>query len=356
MNSTGKSYLIVGSGIFGATCARQLTDAGKKCLVIDQRAAVAGNCHDYPYENYYVSSFGGHYFHTNSDYVWEYVNKFTEFIPYNFTAKVENENNIYSYPINLLTMHQLWGITTPEEARKKIEEVKIKIPNPKNFEEKVLSLVGEEIYDKFIYGYNKKMWSKDPKDIPASIVNRIVVRYDYDDRYFSDKYQGQPKNGYTQMVENMLDGINVRLTTSFDKSMEKYFDKVIYTGCIDEYYNYCCGNLEYRGVNRQWTEEEIGAPMITYPNEEIPYIRKFSYKYPYERSASDKHMTSVEYSINGLIVKDYPVNDEKNNYFYEKYKAIQNDKVIFGGRLGSFRYWNMDATIASALNLTEKLI
>lgn len=349
-------YVIAGAGIFGATCARQLTDAGKKCIVIDKNSFIAGNCHDYEYEGYPVSSFGGHFFHTNSDYVWEYVNRFTGFIPYNFTSKVEYKNTIYSYPINLLTMHQLWGVKTPEEAKRKIEEVKIDIPNPQNFEEKVLSLVGEEIYEKFIYGYNFKMWAKDPKEVPASIINRIVIRYDYDDRYFSDKYQGQPEFGYTKMVENMLDGIEVRLDTPFEKAMESLAEKVIFTGCVDEYYDYCYGALEYRSMKREWNTEDIGAPMITYPDESIPYIRKFSYKYPYERVNTDKHMTSVEYSIDGIETKDYPVNDDRNNALYEKYKNISNSKIIFGGRLGSYKYWNMDQAIASALKLTRELI
>jgi len=253
-------------------------------------------------------------------------------------------------------MHQLWGVKTPEEAKRKIEEVKIDIPNPRNFEEKVLSLVGEEIYEKFIYGYNVKMWAKDPKDIPASIINRIVIRYDYDDRYFSDKYQGQPEFGYTKMVENMLNGIEVKLNTPFEKSMESLADKIIFTGCVDEYYDYCYGNLEYRSMRRDWNTDDIGAPMVTYPDASIPYIRKFSYKYPYERVNTDKHMTSVEYSIDGVDTKDYPVNDDKNNALYEKYKSIKNDKVIFGGRLGNYKYWNMDQAIGSALKLTKELI
>lgn len=201
-------YLLVGCGLYNSVLARELTDAGKKCLVIDKRPFIGGNCADYEYNNYFVSRFGGHFLHTNSDYIWNYINRFSKFTPYNFTAKVINHNEVFSYPINLFTMYQLWGVKTPEEARKKVDSVKIKNDNPRNFEEKVLSLVGRDIYEKLIYGYTKKMWDTDPVNIPASLINRIVIRYDYDDRYFSDKYQAQPTDGYTKMFENLLEGNN----------------------------------------------------------------------------------------------------------------------------------------------------
>lgn len=351
----GYDFLLVGAGLYNSVLARQLTDAGKKCLVIDKRFVVGGNCADYKYNNYYVSRYGGHYFHTNSDYVWEYINRFSKFTPYNFTAKVINKNEVFSYPINLFTMYQLWGVKTPDEAKKKIEEVKINIENPQNFEEKVLSLVGEEIYEKFILGYTTKMWGTDPKNISASLINRIVIRYDYDDRYFSDKYQAQPTNGYTKIFENLLEGIEVKLNTPYDKNIKA--ENVIYTGCIDEFYDYCYGELDYRGMKREWSDEDTGTAMLNYQDIDIPYLRKFSYSYPYQHvNNNGKFMTSIEYSTDGFVAKDYPVNNDKNNALYKKYKEINTPNVFFKGRLGNYQYWNMDQCIGAALNFAKELI
>jgi UDP-galactopyranose mutase len=351
----GYDYLCVGAGLFSSVMARELTDAGKKVLVIDKNDFIGGNCADYAYNNYYISKFGGHFFHTNSLEIWNYINRFTEFIPFYLNGKSNYQDIIYSYPINLTTLHRLWGVLTPDEAKKKISEERLNIPNPQNFEEKMLSMVGIEIYEKFIYGYNVKMWECDPKEISVSLVGRIPVRFDYDERFFSDRFQGQPKNGYTAIFEKMLEGIEVKLNTPYDNSIKA--ENIIYTGGIDGYYNYCYGKLGYRGSLRGFTEEELGTPIITYPELKYPYIRKISYSYAYPYSNNNgKFITSVEYSINGIEKQDYPINNAKNEALYNKYKEINTPNVFFGGRLGNYRYWNMDQAISAALTLCKKLI
>ena len=341
-------FLIVGSGLFGSVCARQLTDSGKKCLVIDRRNHIAGNCYDVLENGIYKSIFGGHYFHCNNKQVWAYINRFSEFIPYSLIMKANYKDTIYSYPINLMTMHQLWGIKTPEEARKKINEVKLKIDEPRNFEEKVLSLIGKEIYEKFFYGYNLKHWGRNPARLPVELINRIVIRYNYDDRYFNDYYQGIPKYGYTKLFENLLSGIEVKLNTPHHKSIRA--DKVIYTGSIDEFYGYRFGKLEYRGTEYTYNNEEIGSPIITHPDKDVPFTRKFSYSYPYFNF--DNFITATETSLDAtdnLEKRAYPINDMKNYMLFSKYVSIKNNKVYFGGRLGYYKYLNMDKIIEEAL-------
>jgi UDP-galactopyranose mutase len=351
----GIEYLIVGAGICGSTVARELTDAGKKCLVIDKNDFIGGNCADYMYNGYGVSKFGGHFFHTNSELVWNYINRFDSFNNFTLSGKEYSQGTIYTYPINLTTLHRLWGVKTPEEARKKLEEVRVKIPNPQNFEEKVLSLVGEEIYTKLIRNYNLKMWGIEPKEVAPNLINRIPIRFDYSEKYFTDKFQGQPIHGYTYIFEKMLDGIEVKLNTPYDKSMKA--GNIIYTGAIDEFYSYCYGALDYRGSSREFTSEELGNAIITYPDLEFPYIRKFSYSYAYpEINNNGKFMTSVEYSIPGTEVKDYPVNNARNTALYQKYKDINTPNVFFSGRLGNYIYQDMHQVIASALTLCKKLL
>lgn len=347
-------YLLVGCGLHNIVLARELTNAGKKCFIIDRRSHIGGNCYDVLENGIYKHVYGGHFYHCNNDFIWNYVNKFSKFFQYVFVAKAHSHGVTYSYPINLMTMQQLWGVQTPEDARKKVESVRIKIDSPANFEEKVLSLVGEEIYDKFFYGYNYKHWKRDPKELDASLINRIVIRYNYDDRYFSDKYQAMPLFGYTNMLENMLSGIPVRLNCEFDKSDERLANTVVYSGAIDEYYNYKFGELEYRGVSHEYSQEETGTAMLTYPDMSVPYTRKFSYGYPY--GIEDKFLTATEYPSDDTDKKAYPVNTQRNRDLYEKYKNISNDKVVFAGRLGTYKYINMDTTIENALGLTKELL
>jgi UDP-galactopyranose mutase len=347
-------YLIVGSGLFGAVCARELSDKNKKCLVIDKRNHIGGNCYDIEWkDNIFVSLYGGHYGHTNNQAIFTYLNRFSKFYQYSFVAKAFYENTVYSYPINLMTLQQLWGIKTPDEARKKMEAVRIKIPNPKNFEEKVLSMVGKEIYEKLFYGYNKRHWGVEPSEVPASVINRIVVRESYDDRYFDDTYQYMPLKGYTELFKSLLNNIEVKLETPYEKSLEACAEKVIYTGCIDEYYNYCYDSLEYRGVEYQYTNEETGSAMITYPDYKSLFNRKFSYSYSSPIKNPKDFITAVEYP--NTVERYYPVNTERNTDIYNQYKNIKNDKVLFGGRLGSYQYINMDTTVEKALELVKSL-
>lgn len=348
-------YIIVGAGLFGSVCARELTNKGNKCLVIDKRSHIGGNCYDEQDGNIFVSKYGGHYGHTNNTKVWNYLNQFSEFYQYSFVAKTSYQNTIYSFPINLMTLQQLWGVKTPEDGRKKMSEVRVKIDNPKNFEEKVLSLVGQEIYEKFFYGYNKRHWKMEPSEVPAQVINRIVVRENYDDRYFDDTYQYMPLRGYTCLFENLLHNIDVQLETPFESKMLSQGTKIIYSGCIDEYYNYCYGMLDYRGVEYEYSNEELGSAMITYPDYNSPYNRKFSYSYSSPIKNPNRFITATEYPSNNKELKYYPVNTPQNIALYNKYKSIPNNKVVFGGRLGSYQYINMDKTIEMALELVENL-
>jgi len=347
-------YVIAGAGLAGATCARELTDKGYKCLVVEQRAFIGGNCHDELIGDVYSSCFGGHYYTTNDKFLWDYVNKFTPLIEYRLTAKSNVKGKIYSYPINLSTLHQLWGITTPKEAEEKIEEVRLKIDNPANFEEKALSVIGQELYETFMYGYLKKHWGTEPKNLPLSLWGRIPVRTYYEDVYSTSRYQGVPANGWNSLFDAMLDGIEVKLNEEFQPS--NIYDKLIYTGSIDRFYGYCFGELDYRCVNYIYTTEDIGTPMMAYPGMDVPYARKFCYNYSNPYVSHKNVVTAIEYTTgNGGDILAYPINDEKNTKLYEKYKSLNTENVFFSGRLGTYRYWNMDMVIASALNLVKKL-
>ena len=242
-------YLIVGSGLFGSVCARELTDAGFKCLVIDKRNHIGGNVYTEDVKSINVHKYGPHIFHTSSKKIWDYVNKFAEFNHFSYRPRVNFNNKIYSFPINMMTLYQLWGVTSPKEAQEKINKVKLNIKNPSNLEEYILSKVGKEIYETFIKGYTKKQWEKDPKDLPASIIKRIPIRLTFDDNYYFDKYQGIPIGGYTKLINNLLKGVEVKLNIDYFKSKSDLVsNKIIFTGKIDEYFNYKFGELEYRGL------------------------------------------------------------------------------------------------------------
>jgi UDP-galactopyranose mutase len=365
-------YLIVGAGLFGSVFARQATDAGKKVLVIDKRPNIAGNVYTEDIENIHVHKYGAHIFHTNNKEVWNYVTRFAEFNRFTNSPVANYKGELYSLPFNMYTFNKMWGVVTPEEAAAKIEEQRNEagITEPHNLEEQAISLVGKDIYEKLIKGYTEKQWGRDCKDLPAFIIKRLPVRLTFDNNYFNALYQGIPVGGYTKMVANMLDGIEVRLDTDYFENKTKLdalADKIVYTGAIDAYFEYQLGALEYRSVR---FETEVldkpnfqGNAAVNYTDRETPWTRIIEHKW-FEFGKDDagndipKTVISREYSSEWKVGDEpyYPVNDEKNGALYQEYKKLadKEQKVIFGGRLGEYKYYDMDAVIASALELVEK--
>lgn len=364
-------YLIVGAGLFGAVFARQAADAGKKVLVIDKRPNIAGNVYTEDIEGIHVHKYGAHIFHTNNREVWEYVIRFATFNRFTNSPVANYKGEIYSLPFNMYTFNKMWGVVTPEEAASKIEEQKKEIVSePKNLEEQAISLVGRDIYEKLIKGYTEKQWGRDCKELPSFIIKRLPVRLTYDNNYFNALYQGIPMGGYTKMVSNMLEGIEVKLGIDyFDKKAEydEMAYKIVYTGAIDRYFDYKFGALEYRSVR---FENEIldipsfqGNAAVNYTDKETPWTRIIEHKW-FEFGKDDdgndipKTVISREYSSEWKLGDEpyYPVNDEKNSTLYAKYKQLANaeEKVIFGGRLGEYKYYDMDQVIAIALEMSKK--
>ena len=360
-------YLIVGSGLYGAVCARQAVKAGKKVLVIDKRPNIAGNIYTEEVEGINVHVYGAHIFHTNNKEVWDYVNQFAEFNRFTNSPVANYKGELYSLPFNMYTFNKMWGVVTPEEAAAKIEEQKkaAGITEPKNLEEQAISLVGTDIYEKLVKGYTEKQWGRDCKDLPAFIIKRLPVRLTFDNNYFNALYQGIPMGGYTKMVANMLDGIEVRLNVDYLENKAEYdalADKVIYTGPIDAYFDYKLGNLQYRSVR---FETEVldkpnfqGNAAVNYTDRETPWTRIIEHKW-FEFGTQPKTVISREYSSEWKPGDEpyYPVNDERNGALYQEYKKLADaeEKVIFGGRLGEYKYYDMDAVIASALEKCAQL-
>ena len=365
-------YLIVGAGLFGAVFARQATDAGKKVLVIDKRPNIAGNVYTEDIEKIHVHKYGAHIFHTNNKEVWEYVTKFAEFNRFTNSPVANYKGELYSLPFNMYTFNKMWGVVTPQEAATKIEEQRKEagITEPQNLEEQAISLVGKDIYEKLIKGYTEKQWGRDCKDLPSFIIKRLPVRLTFDNNYFNALYQGIPVGGYTKMVANMLDGIEVRLNTDYLENkdeLDKLAEKVVYTGAIDAYFDYKLGALEYRSV--RFDTEVLDTPnfqgnaAVNYTDRETPWTRIIEHKW-FEFGKDDqgndipKTVISREYSSEWKVGDEpyYPVHDEKNGKLYQDYKKLAEDekKVIFGGRLGEYKYYDMDAVIASALDLCKK--
>lgn len=354
-------YLIVGAGLYGAVLAHEAKKAGKKVLVIDRREHIAGNVYTEEVEGINVHKYGAHIFHTNNKEVWEYVNQFAEFNRFTNSPVANYKGELYSLPFNMYTFNKMWGVVTPEEAAAKIEEQKKEagITEPKNLEEQAISLVGTDIYEKLVKGYTEKQWGRPCSELPAFIIKRLPVRLTFDNNYFNALYQGIPKGGYTRMAANMLKDIEVRLGTDYLKEKEeldKLADKVIYTGAIDAYFEYKLGVLEYRSVR---FETEVldkpnfqGNAAVNYTDKETPWTRIIEHKW-FEFGTQPRTVISREFSSEWKVGDDpyYPVNDEKNNKLYEEYKKLAESekKVIFGGRLGEYRYYDMDAVIASAL-------
>ena len=356
-------YVVVGSGIFGATFAQRANYKGKKVLVIEKRDHIGGNVYTKKVNGVTMHVYGCHCFHTNKKDVWDYVNKFIKFNNYKYKGIVNHKGKIYSFPINLMTLYQLWGVTNPNDARKKIDEEKIYFENPKNMEEYCLSTIGKTLYQTFIEGYSTKQWNSHPRDLPSSIVKRLPIRLTFNDDYFhNSQYQGIPIGGYTKMVENMLDGVDIQLDTDFSsiKDWKKYANKLVYTGGIDNFYNYTYGELEYRSL--RWEHEELegdyqGHSCINYTDIETPFTRIVEHKH-FENPDSKNTIISKEYSVDWKETKDpyYPINNDKNNDLYQKYRSLaKNEKdVIISGRLGSYKYLDMDDTIAMALKVADK--
>jgi UDP-galactopyranose mutase len=351
--------IIIGAGLFGSIIAKEATNIGKKVLVVDKRDHVGGNCYTKQINGINVHMYGPHIFHTNNRDVWNYINLFCEFNNFTYRPKVVSGDNLYSFPINLNTFKEIWGITSPEKARIFLEEMRCKIPEPKNLEEYALNEIGEELYYAFIHGYTVKQWGKDPKDLPTSIIKRIPVRIDFNDNQFSDRWQGIPVGGYTEIFYKMLNRSAIEFNCDFieDKNkLEQLGEKIIYTGKIDEYYDYCYGKLEYRSL--RFEQEEVigdfqGVAAVNYADIDIPYTRIVEHKH-FEFLECPSSIITREYPCNDEEAF-YPINDEINNSLYQLYKNIPNDKVIFGGRLGSYQYLNMDETIRLALELVKNL-
>ncbi|MDD6345215.1 MAG: UDP-galactopyranose mutase [Oscillospiraceae bacterium] len=366
-------YLIVGSGLYGSTLAERLHKAGKNILVIDKRPNIAGNIYTEKTEGINVHKYGAHIFHTNNKKVWQYITQFAEFNRFTNSPVANYKGELYSLPFNMYTFNKMWGVVTPQEALEKINQQKKEITGePRNLEEQAISLVGRDIYEKLIKGYTEKQWGRDCKDLPAFIIKRLPVRLTFDNNYFNALYQGIPIGGYTKMIQNMLDGIEVRLSTNYlghKEELDKIAEKIIYTGAIDEYFGYKLGTLEYRSVK---FENEIldkpnfqGNAAVNYTDSETPWTRIIEHKwfeFGKDENGSDlpKTVISREYSSEWKPGDEpyYPVNDDKNNQLYLDYKKLseKEDKVIFGGRLGEYKYYDMDAVIASALDMYEKII
>lgn len=360
-------YLIVGAGLYGAVCAYELKKAGKKCLVIDKRDHIAGNIYTKEVSGINVHQYGAHIFHTSNKKVWDYVNQFAEFNHYINSPIAVYKDELYNLPFNMNTFSKMWNIRTPQEAKDMIEkQVKdLNITEPKNLEEQALSLVGKDVYEKLVKGYTEKQWGRDCTELPSFIIKRLPCRFTYDNNYFNDRYQGIPMGGYTQMVEKMLEGTEVKLNTDyfeFIKENPEIAEKIIFTGCIDEYYNFQFGPLKYRSVRFETEELPMesyqGNAVVNYTEREVPYTRIIEHKH-FEFGKQPTTIISREYSSEWSVGKEpyYPVNDAENTALYAKYAALaeKEGKVIFGGRLGAYKYYDMDKVIDAALTMLETL-
>ena len=361
-------YLVVGAGLFGAVFARQATDAGKKVLVLDKRPHVGGNVYTREMEGIQVHVYGAHIFHTNNREVWAYVNRFVEFNRFTNSPVANYKGELYSLPFNMYTFNRMWGVVTPQEAAEKIEQQRraAGITEPKNLEEQAISLVGTDIYEKLVKGYTEKQWGRPCTELPAFIIRRLPVRLTFDNNYFNALYQGIPIGGYTKMVENMLAGIEVRLNTDYlsDKdALDALAEKVVYTGPIDAYFDFSLGALEYRSVRFETEVLDIpnfqGNAAVNYTDRETPWTRIIEHKW-FEFGNQPKTVISREYSAEWKLGDEpyYPVNDDRNSALYARYKALADsqDKVIFGGRLGQYKYYDMDAVIEAALQCSREVL
>ena len=358
-------YILVGAGLYSAVIAWHAKQAGKSCLVLERRSHIGGNIYCEEIEGINVHKYGAHIFHTSDRKVWEFVNSFVEFNRYTNSPVANYKGEIYNMPFNMNTFSRMWGISTPQEAKAIIDKQKSEIMGePKNLEEQAIALVGRDIYEKLVKGYTEKQWGRDCSELPSFIIKRLPVRFTYDNNYFNDRYQGIPVGGYTPIVEKMLAFADVWTDTdyfSFRKENPDIAEKTLFTGMIDEYFGYKLGALEYRSVRFETevleTDNYQGNAVVNYTEREVPYTRIIEHKH-FEFGKQEKTVISKEYSSEWKVGMEpyYPVNDEKNGALYEKYKelAAGETNVIFGGRLGEYKYYDMDAVIASALALSER--
>ena len=359
-------YLIVGSGLFGSVFAYEANKRGKKCLVIDRRSHIGGNIYTEKIEDINVHKYGAHIFHTSDKTVWEYMNRFAEFNNYINSPVAVYKDELYNLPFNMNTFSKMWGIRTPAQAKEIIEKqiADLHITEPKNLEEQALSLAGRDVYEKLVKGYTEKQWGRSCTELPAFIIKRLPLRFTYDNNYFNDRYQGLPMGGYTAVIEKMLEGIEVRTDTDyfeFRKANPDAAEKTVFTGMIDEYFDYCYGPLQYRSVR---FETEVldcdnyqGNAVVNYTEREVPYTRIIEHKH-FEFGKQPKTVISREYSSEWKQGMEpyYPVNNDENNALYEKYRRLaeQEGNVIFGGRLGHYKYYDMDKVVAAALECVRE--
>lgn len=357
-------YLIVGSGLYGATFAREMTDHGKKCLVIDKRPHLGGNVYCESVEGITIHRYGAHIFHTNNKAVWDYVCRFAKFVPYTHRVIAKNGSEIYSLPFNMHTFHQMWGIDSPDEARKIIGEQSKDILSVQNLEDQAIFLAGVDVYEKIIKYYTQKQWGKSCKELPASIIKRIPLRFEYDDRYFTDRYQGIPDGGYNTLVANLLFGIPTVVGVSYQQLIKEYphiADKIVYTGPIDEFFQYKLGELEYRSLRFESVVLNIpdyqGYSVVNYCDVTPPYTRIIEHKH-FTGVKTEKTVITYEYPESWRPGQEayYPINDERNNNLYQQYLALaaKHPELIFGGRLGEYKYYNMDEAVAAAIKSASK--
>ena len=362
-------YLIVGSGLFGSVCAYELTKKGKKCLVIEKRDHIGGNVYTEEIEGINVHKYGAHIFHTSDKKIWQYINQFAEFNNYINSPVARYNDELYNLPFNMNTFTKLWNdVFTPEQAMARIEEEKKEgySENPQNLKEQAINLVGKTIFEKLVKEYTEKQWGKSCEELPAFIIKRLPVRFTFDNNYFNDRYQGIPIGGYTKIIEKMLEGNDVRLSYDYfehKEDLEGCYNKMIYTGPIDQFYNYCYGPLEYRSVKFDTEILDIdnyqGNAVVNYTSKNVPYTRIIEHKH-FEFGKQEKTVISREYSSKWKIGDEpyYPVNDEKNNELFKKYNelAMNEKNVIFGGRLGQYKYYDMHVVIKEAINMIKLLV
>lgn len=375
MQNKRYQFLIVGSGFYGSTMARKLTDAGKTCLVIDKNPHVAGAAHDFRWSNgQLVASYGAHCFHTHSEEVWSFITQFCSMDLFINKPKVLTGGKVYSFPINLMTLQQLWGVVTPSDARKKLDSVRIPCSNPRNFEEWVLDKIGRELYDLFIYSYTKKQYCKEPSLLPSSIIQRLPIRLTYDESYFTTKYQSMPKEGYTALIENMLTGIDVELGLDFFEigDWHNYADFLIYTGPLDKFFDYSFGKLDYntlRFEHKEFYGDYQGNAVFNHTDSSVPYLRSVehkhfvrSYQKHYDPLHKNKDLTVVSFDHPVPFAEHpepyYPIRDTKNSVLHDKYLGLLKNvpDVAIGGRISGYQYFDLDQAISAAFVKSKKIL